>query len=295
MERPVISFGIKTNPVHVSYPGILRVWQEADEIEEIGHAWLWDHLVPLYGDVSGPIHESWTMLAALAARTSRLRLGHLVTSNRVRPPAVLGKMAATVDVISNGRLVLGIGVGGTQQPGDNPAVREYAAYGLDLVRPGEGIARLAESCAIFRRMWTEDVFSFAGEYTTLTDCRCHPLPVQQGGPPILVGGWGDRTLRVVAEYADIWNIPGPPHNCVAMIAERSAALDAHCVALGRDPKSIVRSTQTHVHYDDPARTRAAVRELADIGVTHIVLNLPAPFPARVARWVADQVITKCTG
>lgn len=289
----MISFGIKTNPVHVGYHDILRVWQEADTIEQIEHAWLWDHMVPLYGDVAGPIHEGWTMLAALAARTSRLRLGHLVTSNRIRPPAVLGKMAATVDVISGGRLVLGIGVGGTQQPGDNPAVREYAAYGLDLVRPSEGIARLAESCAIFRRMWTETVFSFDGKYTTLIDCRCQPFPVQQGGPPILIGGWGDRTLRVVAEHADIWNIPGPPHNSAATIAERGKVLDAHCVALGRDPRSVVWSTQTHVHYDDPARTRAAVKELADIGITHVVLNLTTPYPERVARWIADEVIAKC--
>jgi alkanesulfonate monooxygenase SsuD/methylene tetrahydromethanopterin reductase-like flavin-dependent oxidoreductase (luciferase family) len=187
--------------------------------------------------------------------------------------------------------VLGIGVGGTQQPGDNPAVREYAAYGLDLVRPGEGIARLAESCTILRRMWTEEVFSFDGKYTALVDCRCAPLPVQQGGPPILIGGWGDRTLRVVAEHADIWNIPGPPHNTVEHIASRSQVLDAHCVAIGRDPASVVRSTQTHAFFDDPARTRAAVKELVSVGVTHIVLNLIPPYPT--ARWIADEIIGKC--
>jgi hypothetical protein len=135
-----LSFGIKTSPMRTDIASIVEVWREADMIPEIGHAWLWDHFLPLRGSPSDPVHEGWTLLGALAALTDRLRLGLMVTSNAVRPPAVLAKMAATVDQISHGRLIVGVGVGGTQQPADvpNPAVAEYAAYGLPLVPPAQG-------------------------------------------------------------------------------------------------------------------------------------------------------------
>src|SRR5271167_4070190 len=104
-------FGIATAPQQVDYADILRVWREADTIPQIEHAWLFDHLMPIAGDPNGPIYEGWTLLSALAAQTERLRLGLLVTSNRIRPPAVLAKIAATVDIVSTGRLDFGIGVG----------------------------------------------------------------------------------------------------------------------------------------------------------------------------------------
>ncbi|HEV7961447.1 MAG TPA: LLM class flavin-dependent oxidoreductase [Actinoplanes sp.] len=284
----MLSFGIKTAPMHVSYHDILRVWREADEIPQIEHAWLWDHLLPLAGPADGLAYEGWTLLAALAAQTERLELGLMVTSNRNRPPAMLAKIAATVDTVANGRLVMGLGVGGTHQPGPNPAVAEYAAYGLTLVPPAEGIARLAETCTILRRLWTEDVVDFAGPYTTLRDTRCEPKPERR--TPLLIGGWGDRTLRLIAEHADLWNMPGPPHNPVELIAERDRVLRAHCAAIGRDPDEIVRSVQTHVSYDDPAGTIATVARLAGIGVSHIVLNLPQPYPKDVVSWIADRII-----
>lgn len=284
----MLSFGIKTAPMHVSYHDILRVWREADEIPQIEHAWLWDHLLPLAGPADGLAYEGWTLLAALAAQTERLELGLMVTSNRNRSPAMLAKIAATVDTVANGRLVMGLGVGGTHQPGPNPAVAEYAAYGLTLVPPAEGIARLAETCTILRRLWTEDVVDFAGPYTTLRDTRCEPKPERR--TPLLIGGWGDRTLRLVAEHADLWNMPGPPHNPVELIAERDRVLRAHCAAIGRDPDEIVRSVQTHVSYDDPAGTIATVARLAGIGFSHIVLNLPQPYPKDVVSWIADRII-----
>jgi hypothetical protein len=108
---------------------------------------------------------------------------------------------------------------------------------------------------------------------------------------LLIGGWGDRTLRLVAEHADLWNMPGPPHNPVELIAERD--LRAHCTAIGRDPDEIVRSVQTHVSYDDPAGTIATVARLVGIGVSHIVLNLPQPYPKDVVSWVADRIIAPC--
>jgi alkanesulfonate monooxygenase SsuD/methylene tetrahydromethanopterin reductase-like flavin-dependent oxidoreductase (luciferase family) len=292
-----VRFGIKTTPMHVGYEDILRVWQEADGLPEIEDAWLWDHLLPLAGPKDGPIYEGWTLLTALAAQTERLRLGLLVTSNRIREPAVLGKIASTVDVVSHGRLIMGLGVGGTHQPpgaggiaGDNPAIMEYEAYGLSLVSPAEGIARLAETITILKRMWTEDVFDFAGRYYVLKGNRNEPKPVQRPGPPLLLGGWGTRTLRLVAEHADIWNIPGAPHHGVDLIADRARVLDEHCAAIGRDPEEITRSVQYIVSYDDASRCRKEVGELIDAGMNHIVLALRQPYPEGVAQWVVDEII-----
>jgi hypothetical protein len=167
--------------------------------------------------VTAPLHEGWTLLAALAAQTERLRLGLLVSSNRTRPPAVLAKMAATTDLIARGRLIFGIGVGGTRVRGDfrhwggqNPAIREFEAYGVPLVTPVEGIAALAESCTIIRRMWTEaSPFDFDGRFYRLKAPICEPKPVQRPHPTILIGGYGERTLRVIAEHADIWKHARP--------------------------------------------------------------------------------------
>src|ERR1700691_580598 len=117
-QVPSPSFGIATAPMQVGYEDILRVWREADAIAEIEHAWLFDHLMPIAGDRNGPIFEGWTLLSALAAQTQRLRLGLLVTSNRFRPPAMLAKIATTVDIVSGGRLDFGIGAGA---PPPNPA------------------------------------------------------------------------------------------------------------------------------------------------------------------------------
>ncbi|MFE2972038.1 LLM class flavin-dependent oxidoreductase [Streptomyces sp. NPDC059340] len=303
MSDQRVRFGIKTTPMHVSYDDIRRVWQEADALPEIEDAWLWDHLLPLRGPKDGQIHESWTLLSALSAQTERLRLGLLVTSNRIRPPAVLGKIASTVDVISSGRLVMGIGVGGTHQPpgaggiaGENPAIAEYEAYGLSLVPPGEGVARLGETVEILRRMWTQDdPFDFEGRYYRLRGTRNEPKPVQRPGPPLLIGGWGTRLLRLVAEQADIWNVPGPPHNDIEFVAERGRVLDAHCADIGRDPREITRSVQVVVSYDDPAATRATVADLIGIGVNHVVLSLPQPYPTGVARWLVDEIIAGVQG
>jgi alkanesulfonate monooxygenase SsuD/methylene tetrahydromethanopterin reductase-like flavin-dependent oxidoreductase (luciferase family) len=287
-----LSFGIKTTPMRIDYRRIVDIWREADGIPEIGHAWLWDHFLPLRGPATDPVHESWTLLAALAAQTTRLQLGVMVTSNAARPPAVLGKMAATVDQISDGRLILGLGVGGTRQPADipNPAVREYAAYGLPLVSAGAGVARFAEACTIVRRLWSGEVFDFAGQHYQLTQAVCQPPPVQRPGPPLLLAGWGDRTLAVIAEHADIWNIPGPPHGQIEFLVERSRRLDEKCEAIGRDPATLVRSVQMIVSADDAASCRAAISELTSAGFSHFVLAPALPDPTGAARWLADEII-----
>ena len=287
-ERIVPSFGIKTTPAQVSYEEIQRVWREADTVAEIEHAWLWDHMLPTFGDPAGPVYEGWTLLAALAAQTQRLRLGLLVTSNRMRLPAVLAKIATTVNVISNGRLDFGIGVGGIPGP---LALREYDAYGVPARAWRDAVASFAEACTIVRRLWTEDVVDFTGQHHQLKGARCNPKPLQRPHPPILIGGGGTATLRIAAEHAEIWNMPGPPHNSVEHLSQRSRVLDEQCAAIGRDPRGITRSAQTPICYEDPARTRDTLQQLIDAGFSHLVLNLPAPYPDDVARWVADELIT----
>jgi len=287
-DRP-LSFGVKTSQQGLTYDEILRVWREADQIPLFEHAWLWDHMVPLRGDIRGPALEAWTLLAALAAQTSRLRLGVIVTSNRLRSPTLLAKMAATVDIISGGRLDLGIGVGGSRVAGENPAIREYEAYGVPLVSPDEAVRDFAESCEIIRRMWTEkEPFDFDGRSLQLKGAVCEPKPLQQPHPPILIGGWGERVLRIVAEYADIWNCPA---NTVEQFERKNAILNEHCAAIGRDPNEIVRSIQMIVRCDDPdapAATRAGILEMNEAGITHFVLA--AALGGRPVQWLAEEIV-----
>jgi alkanesulfonate monooxygenase SsuD/methylene tetrahydromethanopterin reductase-like flavin-dependent oxidoreductase (luciferase family) len=253
-------------------------------------------MLPLSGPKGGPCFEGWTLLTALAAQTGRLRLGLLVTNNQIRQPAVLGKIATTVDVISAGRLILGLGAGGTlpagtpRRPEQHPGLTEYLAYGLPVGTPGEGIDRLAETITIVRRMFTDDVFDFTGRHYQLTGTRNEPKPVQPGGPPVLVGGTGTRMLRLVAEHADIWNVPGPPHGSLPFLAERSAVLDQHCAAIGRDPASVLRSVQLIVAADDPAAVRRVVGQVIEAGFGHVVVAVRPPAPDNVPRWLAEEVI-----
>lgn len=280
------SFGIATAPQQVEYQDVLRVWREADAIPQIEHAWLFDHLMPIFGDLDGPIFEGWTLLAALAGQTQRLRMGLLVTSNRFRPPAVLAKIATTVDVVSGGRLDFGIGVGSL--PSHPLARREYAAHGLPFHDTGHAVGSLAEACTVIRRLWTEpEPFDFDGEYVQLTGAFGNPKPVQRPHPPIMIGGRAAATLRVVAEHADLWNIPGGD---IDDAVDRSALLDRYCAEIGRDPAAITRSIHLGVDYDRAGATRKAIAEAVDAGFGHVVLGLPAPFPAGVATWVAEELI-----
>jgi alkanesulfonate monooxygenase SsuD/methylene tetrahydromethanopterin reductase-like flavin-dependent oxidoreductase (luciferase family) len=279
-------FGIMTAPSQVSYRDVLRVWREADTIPEIEHAWLFDHLMPIGGDPDGPTFEGWTLLSALAAQTERLRLGLLVTSNRFRPPAVLAKIAATVDVVSGGRLEFGIGAG--SRPGHPVARREYEAHGLPFHDSAHAVGSLAEACTVIRRLWTAgQPFDFDGTYLHLTGAFCNPKPAQRPHPPILIGGRSAATLRVVAEHADLWNIPGGD---IDDAVRRSALLDRFCAEIGRDPASITRSIVLPVSYDHPGNTRDSIGEAIDAGFRHIVLGLAAPYPENVARWVTSELI-----
>jgi alkanesulfonate monooxygenase SsuD/methylene tetrahydromethanopterin reductase-like flavin-dependent oxidoreductase (luciferase family) len=281
-------FGIATAPMQVEYDDVVRVWREADTIPQIEHAWLFDHLLPIAGDPAGPIYEGWTLLSALAAQTERLRLGLLVTSNRFRPPAMLAKIATTVDIVSGGRLDFGIGAG--SRPSLPMARREYEAHGLPYDDFAHSVASLAEACTVIRRLWTEtEPFDFDGSYVRLTGAFGNPKPVQRPHPPVLIGGRSAAVLRVVAEHADLWNIPGGD---IEDAISRSALLDHYCAEIGRDPAAITRSIYLPVSYDQPSTTRHAVGAAIDAGFQHIVLGLSAPYPANVAQRVAEEIISK---
>jgi alkanesulfonate monooxygenase SsuD/methylene tetrahydromethanopterin reductase-like flavin-dependent oxidoreductase (luciferase family) len=289
MSHPTApQFGIMTAPSQVSYREVQRVWQEAETIPQIEHGWLYDHLMPIGGDPGGPTFEGWTLLSALAAQTERLRLGVMVTSNRFRPPAMLAKIAATVDVVSGGRLDFGIGAG--SRPGHPVARREYEAHGLPFYDSAHAVGSLAEACTVIRRLWTEaEPFDFDGTYHHLTGAFCNPKPVQRPRPPILIGGRSTATLRVVAEHADLWNFPGGD---IDDGVSRGALLDRFCAEIGRDPASITRSIVLPVFYDNPGTTRDAIAKAIDAGFRHIVLGLAAPYPEDVAQWVTSELISE---
>ncbi|ANY05868.1 LLM class flavin-dependent oxidoreductase [Pseudonocardia sp. HH130630-07] len=286
-----VSFGVMTPPMHVEYADVLRVWREADALGQIEHAWVFDHLMPIGGDPAGPAFEGWTLLSALAALTERLRLGVMVTSNRFRPPAMLAKIATTVDVVSGGRLDLGIGAG--SRPSHPLARLEYDGHGLPYADFGDSVDALAEACTVIRRLWTAtEPFDFDGDHVRLRGAVGSPRPVQRPHPPILVGGRGSRTLRVAAEHADLWNVPGD--HGVADAAGRSALLDRYCAEIGRDPAEITRSIALAAPPADPGATRSAVAAAVDAGFTHIVLILPPPWPDRVVHRLVDDVIGDAT-
>jgi alkanesulfonate monooxygenase SsuD/methylene tetrahydromethanopterin reductase-like flavin-dependent oxidoreductase (luciferase family) len=280
------SFGIMTPPSHTGYLELLETWRAADSIPAIEHAWLFDHLMPIGGTPDGPTMEGWTLLAALAANTQRLELGLLVTSNRFRPPALLAKMAATVDVIAGGRLVLGIGVGSRPHPPS--AHREYDAHGIPFLDVPDAVAGLAEACTIIDRLWTSDEpFDFEGHHYRLTGAWCNPKPVRRPRPPFMIGGRSTPTMRIVAEHADIWNMPG---GAIDDAAERSRLLDRLCGEIGRDPNEITRSMAIPVSTDDVDSTRQHVAATLAAGFSHIVLILSPPYSADIAHQTADQII-----
>ncbi len=281
-----LHFGIKTTQ-YFSYEDILRVWQEADTIPSIEHAWLFDHPMPIgRADPSGPCLDGWTLLAALAAQTGRLRLGLMVASNVNQTPPWLAKRAATLDIISHGRLEFGLGAGGNE--------REHTAYGSDLFPAGERVRRLGEACEIIRRMWTEPVVDFEGRYYHLSQAYCEPKPLQKPTPPFVIGGMGEQlTLRVVAQHANVWNfpgLPGLPHGAVEEFQRKSHILDGYCAEIERNPATLVRSVQLIIDpRENPATPRQIIHDFIAAGATHFVLA-PRTLDEGIAHWMSEEII-----
>ena len=251
------------------------VWRIADAAG-LDHCWCMDHFATLGARDDGPIFEAWTLLAAMAAATTRTRIGCAVTGNTYRHPAVLAKAAVTVDHLSGGRLDFGIGAGWAEN--------EHTMLGLPFGTARERADRLEEACQVIRLLWTQDRASFAGQYYRLTGAVAEPKPVQQPHPPIWIGGAGRRpTLRIAAQYANVWNAPG---GSPEEVAELSGVLDRHCADVGRDPAEIRRSVQVRM----PATADelvALAQGYAAVGVSELLLILHAADPAAQAEQTAE--------
>jgi len=256
VDPAALRFGAAFWVQRTGWPEV-RAWGLAAEDAGFDSLWVDDHLLNDEGDPDDPKLEGWTTLAALAAITTRPRLGHLVVANTFREPGLVAKLVTTLDDISGGRAILGIGAGWF--------AREHEAFGLDFgATAGERIDRLAESAAILRRLLDGERVTHAGRFYRLDGAVARPGP-HGARIPILVGGMGRRkTLRVVAASADIWNGHGP----VEDVADASAVLDAHCATIGRDPVSVARTAALNVVVR-PTR-QAAEEEFARVLARHEV-------------------------
>jgi F420-dependent oxidoreductase-like protein len=269
-----VRFAIKTRPEHQTWAQLRDVWVAGDEIELFESAWNWDHFYPLTEPYDGPNFEAWTMIAALAQATRRIRLGCQVTGMVYRHPAVLANMAATVDIISGGRLELGLGAGWNQM--------ECDAYGIELPPLAERFDRFDEGVAAIIALLSEQTATFEGRYVKLTGAWCEPKPVQRPHPPITIGGRGrTRTLRTAARLAQQWNAITPS---VADWLSLKETLVEHCAVAGRDPGEITCSVNVRVEGADQVK-QAAEQAAAyrDAGADLAIMNLPlAADPAMLA-------------
>ena len=273
-------FGIKTSPQETTWEAMLAVWQEADDIEVFTSAWNFDHFYPIFSDPTGPCLEGWTMLAAMAHATRRLRLGVQVGAMPYRHPAVLANMCATIDIISNGRLEIGLGAGWNDEEAD--------AYGIELPPLKERFDRFDEGVEVIVRLLRDTTTTFDGDWVRLTEARCEPKPVQRPHPPIAIGGTGRRrTLRTTAQWAQHWNaLVGSPEQW----RELRDVLDAHCADVGRDPAEIESSVTL---WYDPAAGPGALAEAsagyAEVGVDIVIVYLPIPHSPDVLEPIATAL------
>jgi F420-dependent oxidoreductase-like protein len=306
-------FGLQIPNFTVGAPGALfdEVLDRTNAAEAAGYdsVWVMDHFyqLPPMGGPSQPMLDAYTLLGAIAARTSRVKLGTLVTGVTYRNPAHLAKIVTTLDVISGGRAILGIGAAWYDV--------EHDGLGFDFPSAGERLDRLEEALQICRGMFDGTTPTFDGAYYRTHEAHNIPPPVQPGGPPILVGGGGEkRTLRLVAEYADMCNLFGDP----ATIAHKVGVLRAHCEAVGRDPSEVtVSRLATLVLTENEAETAATndflrqvtgeepsgsnvgtadelvgqVEELAAAGVDYFIFNMPTG-TAETVRRVGDAVLAR---
>lgn len=277
-----LRFGVQPRPEHVTWADLARAFREADEMG-LDSAFTFDHLMPIDGR-PGPCLEGWTSLAALAARTERIKTGVLVTGNGYRNPALLAKMAATVDQVSNGRLILGMGAGWFEA--------EYTAYEFPFYTPGERARRLVEAVEVVKVL-TKPPASFTGKYHKLQGAPFDPPFVQKPHAPLLIGGMGPKVIQpLAARHADIWHFfakVDDPEGTRRTVTE----FDALCRKVGRDPAAVEKAVSLRpadVAGGSPEEARARIRAVADAGVGHFILSLPPPYDWTVLRTFAKDVV-----
>ena len=304
-----VKFSVRIHQGGYSYQTLRRIWLDADRL---GY-----YSATLYDLLNVPTLECWTTLSALAAETTRIRLTPLVLANTYRHPAVFAKMASTLDVISNGRVEVGIGAGGSR--GD------HQASGLDFPSTSVRVKMLEEAIEMMKRLWTEEEVSFEGSYYSLTGAKNDPGPVQKPHPPFLIGGHGERHLfRAAARYADICNV-----GFEMDLEEHRASLDVlgeHCRSVGRDPSEIEVSHNTRVviaesesEFDKlvsqgaadanltetdyraslsraiagtPEQCAEQIQRYVDSGITYFFLLFPDPIPTDSMELFAREVMPR---
>jgi F420-dependent oxidoreductase-like protein len=276
MSHP-LRIGLKNSGQATTIQALRDVWRIADEAG-FDHVWDFDHLASIGPNgTERPVYEGWTLLAAIAASTRRVRFGALVTGNTYRHPAVLAKMAVTVDHLSGGRLEFGIGAAWAEA--------EHQMFGIEGLE--HRVGRLRESLEVMTSLWTRERTTFDGRYYHFKDAIANPKPIQKPHPPIWIGAGGDQMLQIVARYADVWNVSGASTPGAA--AELSEKLDAACLKVGRDPAQIRRSAQ-HM-WDGRERTVLLdqVFRYAEAGFTEHIINAQGPDHAGVAAAAAEAL------
>ena len=275
-----LRFGIQTPPQHVTYADLLQTWREADELG-FDSAFVFDHFLPIYSDPSGPCLEGWTLLSALAAQTKRVRVGVLVTSNTYRNPAILAKMAATVDHVSQGRLILGIGAGWFEL--------EHTAYGIPFSTVGGRARQLGEALEVIKLLWTKDKSTYTGKYYQLKDAPFEPKTVQKPHPPILIGGQGPKLiLPHIARHANIWHMRVRDVDPEG-VKQLSTNFDAICRKVGRDPAEIEKAVSLQSAHLTGAteEVRQQIQALADVGIRYFIISLSPGDQKHLSRFAKE--------
>ncbi len=246
-----LHFGIQTPQEGATFDDLSAHWRVADDLG-FDSVWVDDHLYSVILPRSESQMDAWMLLAALARETRRIRMGVLVSCNSFRNPALVAKMAATVDVLSGGRLIHGVGAGWFED--------EYLGYGYEFPPTRTRLAQLEESLRLQKLLWTEEQPSFDGRHYQLNGAWCEPRPAQKPFLPILVGGGGEKILlKIVARHADIWNCPGS----IEELRRKIGILADHCAAVGRDPEEIQSTWFGGVIVDrDAGRAEARLESLA---------------------------------
>ncbi len=269
-----ISF--KTSQQQQTWDNIAAVWRLADDIDVYHGGWLFDHFYPLFSDESGACFEAWTTAAALGAVTNRLRIGHMVTSNTYRHPAVAANMVATLDHVTDGRFDFGFGAGWFEA--------EHEAYGMPLPPLTERFDRFDEALEVIDLLLTVPVADYDGDYYQLRGAYNEPMPVHQPRPPFVIGGRGEkRLLRSAARWADHYNYPGDD---IADFEYRVEVLQSHCADIGRDPDEIETSLQVRVSDVSEAVDKAA--DAGEAGADQVIFMLPPPADIGLLEPLAEQ-------
>lgn len=275
-------FAVKTATHHTTWEHMLEVWQLADEIELFESAWNFDHFYPLRGDTDGPCLEAWVTLSALAQATSRIRVGTMVNGMHFRHPAVTASMASSLDIVSGGRLELGLGAGWYEL--------ETNAYGIELGTVDERMTRFEEGTEVIHSLLTREHTDFEGSFYRLERARNEPKPIQQPRPPMVIGGRGEkRTLRLVARFASMWDALFVEDEEDEWLRLREV-LHGHCEDVGRNPSEISCSSHLAVGPDpDSPEVAARAATMFQAGIDVVILGITPKHDAGTVESLADAL------